>query len=189
MPSKQARLDLDWAADMELLASALEAGLLPSAAIELLANRCSQTWRSHFLRFSQLVHDESSLGLALTQFKVHAQDSRVDLLAELLIASVQFGSTGLIEALHRMAENCRQSATVRDDVMSRIVAIVSVARLGAAAPWVMVALLCTRSENFDSYLNGFGPSVLIFGATVCAAALAAIHMISRLPGQSRGIAT
>jgi tight adherence protein B len=187
VPSKQARLDLDWAADLELLASALESGLLVPSCLHLLSTRASDSWRNHFEYVAKKLESESTLHVALTEFKIQASDSRFDFLIELLLAHVQFGGRGLVDALNRAAQDHRNRANVRDDVASRLSAIVSVARLGAASPWVMLALLCTRSENFVSYTTGLGPSILVFGFIVCASAMIMINRMSRLPNYSRGL--
>ena len=187
MPSKQARLDLDWAADLELLASALESGLLVPSCLHLLSTRASDSWRNHFEYVAKKLESESTLHVALTEFKIQASDSRFDFLIELLLAHVQFGGRGLVDALNRAAQDHRNRANVRDDVASRLSAIVSVARLGAASPWVMLALLCTRSENLLSYTTGFGPSILVFGVLVCVVAMIMINRMSRLPNYSRGL--
>ncbi len=188
MASKLARLDLDWASDVEMLASALESGLLTANAIKLLATRASNSWRAHFAEMSRRLDEESTLQITFTEFKVQLADPRFDFLIELLLANAHFGGIGLVSALHRVAADHRNRAAVRDDVASRIAAIVSVARLGAASPWVMAALLCTRPENLQAYTTDLGPMVLTFGATICAASLALIQRLSKLPNHSRGLA-
>ena len=187
LTSKQSRLDLDWAADLELLASALESGLLVPSCFQLLSTRASKSWRSRFEQVAKKLESESTLQVALTEFKIQASDSRFDFLIELLLAHAQFGGKGLVDALNRAAQDHRTRANVRDDVTSRIAAIVSVARLGAASPWVMLALLCTRSENLLSYTTGLGPGILVFGLIVCAVAMIMINRMSRLPNYSRGL--
>ncbi len=187
MASKEARLDLDWAADIELFASAIDSGLLVVSCFQLLSIRASKSWRGHFEQISKQLESESTLHITLTEFKVQAADSRFDYLVELLLAHAQFGGSGLVDALNRVAQDHRNRATVRDDVASRIGAIVSVARLGAASPWVMLALLCTRSENLLAYTTGLGPSILVFGGLVCVVAMVMIQRISRLPGYPRGV--
>ncbi len=188
MASKQSRLDLDWAADLELLASALESGLLLPHALSLLSARASKSWRLHFQQISRELESESSIQLSLTQFKIFAADSRFDFLLELLMSHSQFGGRNLVATLMRAAQEHRARATARDEVAGRISAIVSVARLGALAPWLMVALLCTRAENLDAYATGFGPAVLALGAIVCLLALGLIHRLARLPEYTRGVA-
>ena len=187
MASKQARLDLDWAADNELLASALESGLLAADAFKMLASRASASWRPHFAQISELLERDSTLQIALTEFKILVSDSRFDFLIELLLAHSHFGGKGLVDALNRVAQDHRNRATARDDISSRIAAIVSVARLGAVSPWVMLGLLCARSENLSAFTTGAGPVVLVFGAVVCGLAMTMIGRLSRLPSFSRGI--
>jgi tight adherence protein B len=180
-------MDLDWAADIELLASALESGLLVADAISLLSTRASASWRAHFSQISNQLERDSTLQITLTEFKHLASDARFDFLIELLLAHSHFGGKGLVDALNRVAQDHRNRATVRDDITSRIAAIVSVARLGAVAPWVMLGLLCTRSENLTAFASGMGLGVLALGAAVCGLAMVMIGKLSRLPSFSRGI--
>lgn len=188
MASKESQLDLDWAADLELLASALDSGLLMSSAFSLLADRASASWRLHFQQISRDLETESSIQVALTQFKANAADPRFDYLLELLMANSQFGGSKVVSSLKRAAREHRVRATARDEVAGRISAIVSVARLGSVAPWFMVAMLCTRAENLNAYFTGFGPTVLALGAGICFAALGMIQRLARLPKNTRGLA-
>lgn len=188
MASKQSRLDLDWAADLELFASAIDSGLLVSSAFTLLAARASASWRAHFQQISRDLEAESSIQVTLTQFKVRAADPRFDFLLELLMAHSQFGGSKLVSSLMRAAQEHRARATARDEVAGRIGAIVSVARLGSVAPWFMVGLLCIRAENLNAYFTGIGPITLAFGAGICVLALGLIQALARLPEYTRGLA-
>ena len=188
MATKQSRLDLDWAADIELLASAMESGLLVVPAFLLLANRASSSWRQHFQSLAHLLDSGDTSRVTFAKFKTQAADPRFDFLLELVTVHSHFGGTAIVPTLLRCAREHRARASVRDDVAGRITSIVAVSRLGAAAPLFMLALLCSRAENLQAYLTGFGPLIVAFGAVVCALSLGIIGVLARLPEYSRGLA-
>jgi len=189
MRDRQKREDLDWASDLEMLASAIGSGLKNSEALQLLGQRSSHTWRSTFELLQNNYLRRENLALALVETKLMVADYRFDLLAELLVAHGQFGGAGLVESLTRFATNSRSQSATEDDVRSRLRSVLAITRLGVLAPWLMALLLSSRPENLSAFFTDSGPWVLVCGGLLTLAAWRLVVLISRLPIPTRGLAT
>lgn len=184
MSRQAAQAELDWAADLETLTSAVSAGLSEVQALNLVASRSSRTWSSVF---NQLAHDAEHHGLeiATANVKSAAADCKVDLLCEILLASNRFGSPNLHKLLQNQASRYRHSAAVHQGAIEKIRAVLMVARIASAAPWLLLVMLCSRSENQSAFLSANGLAVLVGGAALTAAAMAIMLKIARIPKPQR----
>ena len=189
MATRSSRLDLDWAADLEVLASSMSAGLSLEQSLALLSQRASLSWNQAFTELSTSVESEASIQLALTKCKLRERDHRFDFLCEILSAQRFFGGNGLVDVISRTAQNHRHAASANEDVQSRVKAIVSVSRLGVLSPWVMVVLLATRQENLTAYFSATGSMVLFLGLAVCSFATWLIHRGARFEPAPRSLAS
>ena len=189
MSTKTFRKDMDWAADLEMLASGLAAGLGQAQAIMLVGQRGSLTWRPSFSLVSELYQRSSNLPVALAEAKPLVADFRFDLLCELLSANHQLGGSGLLPSLTQNAETARLRASSQEESMSRVRSVLGIARLGVSSPWIMCLLLSTRTENRQAYLTGSGPLVLTIGAAITILAWLLIKRTSQMPAVTRGLAS
>jgi len=186
---KSFQKDMDWAADLEMLASGLAAGLAQAEAIQLVSQRGSPTWSLAFRAVAQKYVQLSNLSVALAESKNRVADFRFDLLAELLIANQQLGGGGLLTTLSQDAQEARLRATSNEDSMSRIRSVVSIAKLGVSSPWIMFILLATREENRQAYFSSTGWAVLAFGFALTLFAWLIIKRTARMPAVARGLAS
>ena len=188
MANKVSRKDLDWAADLEMLASAMGAGLSNGESIAVLSQRSSASWRGTFQLLNQKFEQRSNLSVALSETKQAVADLRFDLLAELMIAHNQLGGPGLVDSILRSAAGARLRAAAHEDVQARLRAVLAVTRLGVVSPWLMALLLSSRRENLDAFLTGSGPLILAIGATLTLVAWRMVVLIAKLPAPLRGLA-
>ncbi len=79
----------------------------------------------------------------------------------------------------------RDDARTRAELEARQSWTVNAAKLAAAAPWLVLALLSTRPESVQAYKSGAGALVLLTGAVVTAVAYWAMIRIGRLPEDER----
>ena len=174
------------AGDIEVLASALAAGLSFAESVNLLATRSSSLWRASFEFLQTQVTRHSSV-IALGRLKTHAADSQIDRLVETLVCHLQLGGFSIAAALSDQARQCRELARVVDEASSRVKAVLMITRLGVLSPFVMLALLAAREENRMAYLTGAGPAVVICGGLVVALAYLVIARSARLSLAPRGL--
>ena len=189
MAANSFRSEMDWAADLEMLASGLAAGLSQSDSIQLVSSRGSETWRESFSKVCEKYERSSNLAAALSESKHVVADFRFDLLCELLVANHQLGGGGLLPSLMQNAQSARLRASSQEESMSRVRSVLSVARLGVSSPWIMLLLLSSRTENQQAYFTGPGPIVLVIGAAVTVFAWVLIRRSSKMPQPVRGLAS
>ena len=175
------------AADIDLLASALSAGLSFAESVTLLAVRSSQVWRDCFAFLNKQVARHSSV-IALGRLKTEAKNSQIDRLVETLICHLQFGGFAIGAALADQSGQCRELARVLEEAHSRIRAVLMITRLGVLSPFVLLALLSAREENRAAFLSEQGLGVIAVGVMLVAFAYFVISRAARLHLAPRGLA-
>ncbi len=87
--------------------------------------------------------------------------------------------------LRNLAAYLRQEAAIRSEVEARQSWVVNAARLGVAAPWVVLLLLATRPEAAIAYNTAAGAALIIGGLVVSVVAYRVMLAIGRLPEERR----
>jgi tight adherence protein B len=82
----------------------------------------------------------------------------------------------------------RQEAAIRSEVAARQSWVVNAARLGVAAPWLVLLLLATRPEAARAYNSPAGAALVIIGLVVSVVAYRVMVRIGRLPEEPRWFA-
>ena len=188
MTKKLFQTDMDWASDLEMLGSAINAGLPIHDSIELVSKRGSSSWSWTFSLVHQKYESAGNLSVALSYAKTQVGDRRFDLLAEMLSANQQLGGAGIVDWISQSAVLCRRAATSIEESASRLRSVLGVARLGVLSPWIMCALLASRPENLASYLSGQGLLILAIGALLSGLAWVIALKIAKMPPATRGLA-
>ena len=85
-----------------------------------------------------LVHATGTVGGALDDLKNRLADPVADRIVETLRMSREVGGTELPSILRALAAALRQEAAVRSEVEARQSWVVNAARLGVAAPWIVL---------------------------------------------------
>ena len=178
------RGDRELIADIEMLASGLSAGLTQTQAIKLLANRASQNWRSYFSYLSEEV-ERAGLALSVLSAKQMAAHPTFDILLELLAIEDRFGNTNLAKTLTNLALRLRMRVAVKTQVIQRINAVKSVGKVAMLAPWLVLIVLSTRTENLAAFASVQGFLVLSLGLALCLVAFLSMNKLGQLPKTSR----
>ena len=117
------------------------------------------------------------------------QDRLADPVADRVLASLRIarevGGTDLGVVLRTLSALLREDARTRGEIEGRQSWTVSAARLAVAAPWITLAVLCTRPEAVRAYSSAAGGLVLLSAAIVTLLAYRAMLRIGRLPGEPR----
>ena len=74
---------------------------------------------------------------------------------------------------------------MRGEIAARQSWTVSAARMAVAAPWITLALLCTRPEAAAAYRTTVGACVLVVAALTSVIAYRLMMRIGRLPTERR----
>ena len=177
-----------WPDAIDSLASAVRAGMSLPEALADLANRGPAALRPAFADFAAEYRVSGSFGTALASLK----DSLADPVADRVIASLhvarEVGGTDLGLVLRTLSSLLRADLRTRGEIEARQSWTVSAARLAVAAPWITLALLCTRPEAASAYRSALGALILVFCAGLTVVAYRLMVLIGRLPAEPRTLA-
>lgn len=177
-----------WPDAVDALASAVRAGMSLPEALADLATRGPAALRPAFARFAGEYRVSGSFGSALDSL----QGALADPVADRVIASMRIardvGGTDLGLVLRTLSSLLRADMRTRGEIEARQSWTVSAARLAVAAPWVTLALLCTRPEAASAYRTALGAVILVVSAGLTFVAYRAMLLIGRLPTEPRTLA-
>ncbi len=100
----------------------------------------------------------------------------------------EVGGTELPSVLRALAASLRQDAALRSEVEARQSWIRGAARLGIAAPWLVLLLLASRPEAASAYNSPGGLALLAVGLVVTVIAYRVMLALGRLPEERRWFA-
>jgi len=177
-----------WPDLVDHLVSALRAGQSLADAVSGLAEIGPVDIRPAFRAFSRAVLATGTIGPALDDLKVQLADPVADRIVETLRMAREVGGTELPTVLRALAASLRQDAALRAEVEARQSWVVNAARLGVAAPWLVLLLLASRPEAAAAYNSPAGLTLLGVGFVVTVVAYRVMMALGRLPDERRWFA-
>ena len=100
----------------------------------------------------------------------------------------EVGGTELVTVLRNLSAYLRQEAAIRSEVEARQSWVRNAAKLGVAAPWVVLVLLGTRPEAAVAYNSPVGATLIVGGLAASIVAYRIMIGIGRLPEERRWFA-
>lgn len=183
----QARQD-SWPDAVDQLASAVRAGLALPEAVGDLARRGPVGLRLSFREFDVEYRATGSFTRALDAL----QDALADPVADRVCASLRIardvGGSDLGHVLRTLSALLREDLRTRGEIAARQSWTVNAARISVAAPWLTLALLCTRPEAVAAFTSWMGTLVLAGSAVVSFLAYRLMRQLGKLPTPERVIA-
>ncbi|MFC0681195.1 type II secretion system F family protein [Lysobacter korlensis] len=183
--SRQRMNRLAWPDVVDHLVGATRAGLGLPESLSALADTGPTQFRGHFRDFARDYESTGLFGVALDDLKARLADPIADRILETLRMTREVGGTELPSVLRSLSALLRQEQALRAEVEARQSWIVNAARIGVAAPWVVLMLLSTRPEAAAAYQSPSGLSLLAVGVVVTLLAYRIMIRIGRLPDQRR----
>jgi tight adherence protein B len=174
-----------WPEVVDHLASGVRAGLSLPEAVAQLGERGPVELRPEFRAFARDFRASGRFGGCLDALKARLADPVADRIIEALRMTRDVGGTDLGRLLRTLSAFLREDARTRGELEARQSWTVNAARLAAAGPWVVLALLSTRSETAVAYNSATGLAVLLGGGACCALAYRLMIRIGRLPEEER----
>ena len=174
-----------WPEVVDNLASGVRAGLSLPEAISQIGERGPEPLRPPFAEFAREYRLTGGFGEALDSLKERLADPVADRLCEALRITREVGGSDLGRLLRSLSAFLREDARTRSELEARQSWTVYAARLAVAAPWLVLALLATRSESVAAYRRPAGTVVLLVGVVVSAVAYRLMLVIGRLPEEQR----
>jgi len=174
-----------WPDAVDLLGSAVKAGLsLPEAVVDL-STRGPLPLRPAFARFAAEYRATGSFDQALGVLTSVLRDPVADRVILALATAREVGGTDLGRVLATLSDFVRQDARSRGDIEARQSWTVNAARVAVAAPWITLLLLCTRPEAVAAYRTATGTVILVAAAVMSVVAYRVMIAFSRLPEEPR----
>nr|WP_159622658.1 type II secretion system F family protein [Ruania rhizosphaerae] len=174
-----------WPDVVDDLSSAIRAGMsLPEALISL-ADRGPEQLRGEFTSFAEDYRATGRFADSLDRLKARLADPVADRLIEALRLTREVGGTDLGRLLRTLSQFLREDLRARGELEARQSWTVNGARLAAASPWLILAMLSTRPQTTDAFSSPLGAVVLLLGGLACAGAYLLMVRIGRLPEDQR----
>lgn len=174
-----------WPEVVDHLASGVRAGLALPEALGQLGDRGPEELREPFTRFAEDYRATGRFAECLDVLKARLADPAADRIIEALRITRDVGGTDLGQLLRTLSRFLRDDARTRGELEARQSWTVGAARLAAAAPWVVLALLVTRGEAAQAFNSPAGGLVIVGGAGACVVAYRMMLRIGRLPEEAR----
>ena len=142
-----------------------------------LARPAEEFWRS-----VQVSGDASA---CLDELKRRWGSPTGDLLIETVRVAYDVGGNRVIEVLRELADQIRRDRNVRREVAAKQSWVRVAARVGVAAPWVVLVLLSFRSEATAAYNSPEGIALIVCGLGLSLAAYRLMTLLGRMPVPER----
>jgi tight adherence protein B len=174
-----------WPDAVDGLVSAVRAGMSLPEAVGDLGRTGPEPLRPAFAGFAA---EYRATGAFASSIDV-LQDRLADPVADRVIAALRLarevGGSDLGVMLRTLSGMLRDEARTRSEILARQSWTISAARMAVAAPWLTLALLCTRPEAAAAYASAAGAAVLTVAALLSVFAYAVMMRIGRLPDDER----
>lgn len=174
-----------WPDVVDHLVSTVRSGLALPDGVAALSSTGPVATREAFAVFEADYAASGNFGRSLDRLKEQLADPVADRILETLRMSREVGGNELPAVLRALASHLRQEAAIRGEVEARQSWVMNAARLGAAAPWVILALLSTRPEAAAAYNSPTGVAVIVGGLIATVIAYRAMIALARLPEERR----
>ncbi len=174
-----------WPDVVDDLGSGVRAGLSLPEALIALADRGPEPLRPEFAQFTRDYRASGHFVESLDLLKARLADPVADRLIEALRITREVGGTDLGRLLRTLSQFLRDDIRARGELEARQSWTVNGARLAAAAPWLVLAMLTTQSTTVRAYNSPLGVLVLLVGAAASVIAYQAMVRLGRLPEDVR----
>ncbi|TFB51221.1 type II secretion system F family protein [Cryobacterium tagatosivorans] len=174
-----------WPDVVDHLVSAVRSGLALPDSVSSLARSGPAASRVAFSAFEREYRATGNFAHCIDELKSSLSDPIADRILETLRMAREVGGSDLTIVLRSLAAWLRQDAAIRSEVEARQSWIVNSARLGVAAPWIVLLLLASRPEAALAYNTPAGGVVILGGLAVSAAAYRVMVRLGRLPEERR----
>ncbi|MEP7763370.1 type II secretion system F family protein [Sanguibacter sp. 25GB23B1] len=181
----RAQLREVWPEVVDHLTSGVRAGLSLPEAVAQVGERGPVELREPFRAFAQDYRSSGRFEESLVALKARLADPVADRVIEALRITRDVGGTDLGRLLRTLSTFLREDLRTRGELEARQSWTVAGARIAAAGPWVVLALLATRPEAAAAYNTPMGALVLGLGAACSLVAYQLMLRIGRLPQDAR----
>jgi tight adherence protein B len=174
-----------WPEVVDNLASGIRAGLSLPEAVAQIGDRGPERVRPAFAAFAADFRVTGRFVEALDELKARLADPVADRIIEALRITREVGGTDVGRLLRTLSDFLRDDARTRGELEARQSWTVNAARLAVAAPWIVLAMLSTRTSNAAAFNSATGVTVLVLGGVATVFAYRLMVRLGRLPVEAR----
>ncbi|RZT58167.1 tight adherence protein B [Microcella alkaliphila] len=174
-----------WPDVVDLLLSSIRAGRGLPDAISALGDSAPDAVRPAFVAFRRDWMRTARFDESLDTLKRSLADPVADRIVETLRMAREVGGTELPAVLRSLSHYLRAEVAVRGEVEARQSWVRTAARLGVAAPWVVLLMLGSRPEAQAAYNTPGGVALVAAGLAATLVAYRLMVAIGRLPEEGR----
>lgn len=174
-----------WPDVVDHLVAAVRSGLALPDSVSSLSQSGPVATQAAFAEFEREYRSTGSFGHSLDQLKEALADPIADRILETLRMAREVGGSDLTLVLRSLAAWLRQDTAIRQEVEARQSWVVNAAKLGVAAPWIVLLLLASRPEAALAYNTPAGLVLIVGGLVVSVIAYRVMIALGRLPEERR----
>jgi len=174
-----------WPDVVDHLVASVRAGMSLPDSLAALVELGPAATRDAFASFEREYRRTANFSVCLDGLKSELADPVADRIIETLRMAREVGGTDVTAVLRALAGYLRQDAALRAEVVSRQSWIRNAARLGVAAPWLLLLVLASRHEAIVAYDSPAGAALILIGLGVTFVAYRAMLALGRLPEERR----
>lgn len=174
-----------WPDVVDHLVASVRAGMSLPDSIGALAELGPAATRPAFAGFDDEFRRTGDFGSAVDSLKSRLADPVSDRILETLRMAREVGGTDVTAVLRGLSTHLREDATLRAEVVARQSWIRNAARLGVAAPWLLLLVLASRPETLEAYDSAAGAALILVGVGVTIVAYRLMLGLGRLPEERR----
>lgn len=176
---------LAWPDAVDDLRSEVRAGVGLPEAVAALARSGPSALRTTFSGFLAEYRATGSFRDALGSLN-RSSDPVADRVVAALTVARDVGGTELGTVLFTLSTLLREDARIRAEILARQSWTVTAGRLAVAAPWLTLAVMCTRPGTVEAYRTPTGAVVLVAVALTSLVAYRLMARAGRLPDDAGG---
>lgn len=156
-----------WPEVVDSLYSAFQSGISPARAFEDLAEYSPRALQASFRAMSSLIRAGHTFENCLTWLQNELATEVTDRTIELLRLIDQLGGQSAGQVLSDLASDLRKDLEFENELAAKQGWVVTTAKLGLVAPWLIVVMLSRRPEAAAAYNSTLGTAALVIGLAVC----------------------
>lgn len=174
-----------WPDVVDHLVASVRSGLALPDAVASLATTGPDSVRSAFRDYERDYRTTGNFGGCVDRLKESLTDPIADRILETLRMAREVGGTDLTSVLRSLAAYLREEAAIRAEVEARQSWVRNAAKLGVAAPWLILLMLASRPEAAAAYNSPTGSAMIAGGAAISVFAYRVMLSFGRLPESKR----
>lgn len=174
-----------WPDVVDHLVASVRAGMSLPDSLGALAELGPAATRPAFAEFEADYRRGGNFSLCIDRLKASLADPTADRILETLRMAREVGGSDVTAVLRGLSGYLREDAALRAEVVARQSWIRNAARLGVAAPWLLLIVLASRRETLVAYDSAAGSVLIVVGVVVTLVAYRSMIALGRLPEERR----